>query len=157
MGRVALAQDSWPQAVACGSILDGRTRQRIGKVPTLLWSTPDWVVGLPSAPQIWARSRLPTHDASLKKALRTLTIKKTRESFEGAIRIPSRASSFLFNDLEFLRIPRKSLQFLASLFSIPTTPASSLSLSNGLANSLRHCGFFPGARDSLRIAGHKPV
>jgi hypothetical protein len=36
-----------------------------------------------------------------------------RGSFERAIRIPLRPSLFLFNDLEFLRIPRKSLKFLS--------------------------------------------
>ena len=35
------------------------------------------------------------------------------------------ASSFLFNDLEFLVIPRKSLRFLTLLFSIPTAPTKS--------------------------------
>jgi hypothetical protein len=49
-----------------------------------------------------------------------------RGSFEGAIRIPLRASSFLFNDLVFLRIPRKSLKFLTSVFSIPTARSSHL-------------------------------
>ncbi len=38
------------------------------------------------------------------------------------MRIPLRAPSFLFNDLAFLRIPRKSLKFLQLLFSIPTAP-----------------------------------
>jgi hypothetical protein len=45
-----------------------------------------------------------------------------RGSFEGAIRIPLRALLFLFNDLAFPRIPRNSLKFLRSLFSIPTAP-----------------------------------
>ena len=36
------------------------------------------------------------------------------------------ALSFLFNDLVFLRIPRKSLKFLTSLFSIPTAPTKNL-------------------------------
>ena len=45
-----------------------------------------------------------------------------RGSFEGAIRIPLRALSFLFSDLAFLCIPCKSLKFLPSLFSISTTP-----------------------------------
>jgi hypothetical protein len=47
-------------------------------------------------------------------------IGKERGSFEGAIRISCHALSFLFNDLAFLGIPRKSLKFHASLFSIPT-------------------------------------
>ena len=47
-----------------------------------------------------------------------------RGSFEGAIRISLRALSFLFNDLAFLCIPRKSLKFLTSLFSIPTAPTN---------------------------------
>jgi len=47
-----------------------------------------------------------------------------RGSFEGAIRIPLHASSFFFNDLVFLVIPRKSLKFLTPLFSIPTAPTS---------------------------------
>jgi hypothetical protein len=36
------------------------------------------------------------------------------------------ASSFLFNDLAFLVIPRKSLKFLTLLFSIPTAQAAFL-------------------------------
>jgi hypothetical protein len=47
-----------------------------------------------------------------------------RGSFEGAKRIPLRALMFLFNDLAFLRIPRKSLKFHSSLFSIPTGPSN---------------------------------
>jgi hypothetical protein len=47
-----------------------------------------------------------------------------RGSFEGAIRIPLHALSFLFNDLAFLVIPRKSLKFLTLLFSVPTASAS---------------------------------
>jgi hypothetical protein len=46
-------------------------------------------------------------------------MEEIRGSFEGAIRIPLRSSSFLFNDLGFLAIPRKSLKFLMLLFSIP--------------------------------------
>jgi len=42
---------------------------------------------------------------------------------EGAIRIPLHASSFFFNDLVFLVIPRKSLKFLTPLFSIFTAQA----------------------------------
>jgi len=34
-----------------------------------------------------------------------------RGSFEGAIRIPLRSPLFIFNDLMFLRIPRKSADF----------------------------------------------
>jgi hypothetical protein len=48
-------------------------------------------------------------------------IRRRRGSFEGAIRMPLRSSLFLFNDLVFLRIPRKSLKFLTSLFSLPTS------------------------------------
>ena len=51
-------------------------------------------------------------------------LEEKRGSFEGAIRIPLHASSFLFNDLAFLVIPRKSLRFLAALFSIPTAPTN---------------------------------
>jgi len=47
-------------------------------------------------------------------------LEEKRGSFEGAIRIPLHASSFFFNDLVFLVIPRKSLKFLTPLFSIPT-------------------------------------
>jgi hypothetical protein len=49
-------------------------------------------------------------------------LEEKRGSFEGAIRIPLHASSFFFNDLAFLVIPRKSLKFLTPLFSIPTAP-----------------------------------
>jgi hypothetical protein len=49
-------------------------------------------------------------------------LEEKRGSFEGAIRIPLPASSFFFNDLVFLVIPRKSLKFLTPLFSIPTAP-----------------------------------
>jgi len=49
-------------------------------------------------------------------------LEEKRGSFEGAIRIPLHASSFFFNDLVFLVIPRKSLKFLTPLFSIPTAP-----------------------------------
>jgi hypothetical protein len=44
-------------------------------------------------------------------------LEEKRGSFEGAIRIPLHASSFFFNDLVFLAIPRKSLKFLTPLFS----------------------------------------
>jgi hypothetical protein len=47
--------------------------------------------------------------------------KEKRGSFEGAIRIPLHASLFLFIDLAFLAIPRKSFGFLTLLFSIPNT------------------------------------
>jgi len=47
-------------------------------------------------------------------------LEEERGSFEGAIRTPPHASSFFFNDLAFLVIPRKSLKFLTPLFSIPT-------------------------------------
>jgi len=49
-------------------------------------------------------------------------LEEERGSFEGAIRTPPHASSFFFNDLAFLVIPRKSLKFLTPLFSIPTAP-----------------------------------
>ena len=51
-------------------------------------------------------------------------LEERRGSFEGAIRIPLHASSFFFNDLAFLVIPRKSLKFLTPLFSIPTAPTN---------------------------------
>jgi hypothetical protein len=47
---------------------------------------------------------------------------KMRGSFKGAIRIPLRALMLFFNGLALLRIPRKSLKFHSSLFSIPTAP-----------------------------------
>jgi hypothetical protein len=47
-------------------------------------------------------------------------VREKRGSFEGAIRIPLRSPSFLFNDLVFLGIPRKSLKFRQLLFSIST-------------------------------------
>jgi len=49
-------------------------------------------------------------------------LEEERGSFEEAIRTPPHASSFFFNDLAFLVIPRKSLKFLTPLFSIPTAP-----------------------------------
>src|SRR5271170_2483061 len=55
---------------------------------------------------------------------RISTPEKKRGSFGGAIRIPLHALSFLFNDLTFLRVPRKSLKFHSSLFSIPTAPTN---------------------------------
>jgi hypothetical protein len=51
---------------------------------------------------------------------------QNRGSFEGAIRIPLRALLFLFNDLAFLRNPRKSLKFHWILFSIATDPTNDL-------------------------------
>jgi len=51
-------------------------------------------------------------------------LEEKRGSFEGAIRIPLHASSFFFNDLVFLVIPRKSLKLLTPLFSIPTAPTN---------------------------------
>jgi len=59
-------------------------------------------------------------------------LEEKRGSFEGAIRIPLHASSFFFNDLAFLVIPRKSLRFLAALFSIPTAPTKPSLLFNEL-------------------------
>jgi hypothetical protein len=56
------------------------------------------------------------------KAVESQQIRENRGSFKGAIRIPLRALMFLFNDLAYLCIPRKSLKFLALLFSIPTAP-----------------------------------
>src|SRR6266849_10160059 len=60
--------------------------------------------------------------------MRISTPEEKRGSFEGAIRIPLRALSFLFNDLAFLGIPRKSLKFLTLLFSIPTARTHQLAL-----------------------------
>ena len=50
-------------------------------------------------------------------------IEKNRGSIEGAgaIRIPLRALSLLFNDLAFRRIPCSSLKLLSSLFSVSTS------------------------------------
>jgi hypothetical protein len=59
-------------------------------------------------------------------------LEEKRGSFEGAIRIPLHASSFFFNDLVFLVIPRKSLKFLTPLFSIPTAPTKASLFFNGL-------------------------
>jgi hypothetical protein len=53
-------------------------------------------------------------------------IDEMRGSFGGAIRIPLRALSFLFNDLVFPGISCKSLKFLILLFSIATDPANDL-------------------------------
>jgi hypothetical protein len=53
------------------------------------------------------------------------------------MRIPLRASSFLFNNLAFLRIPRKSLKFLTLLFSIPTAPTNHLLDGLGLNENTR--------------------
>src|SRR5260370_2628210 len=51
--------------------------------------------------------------------------KEKRGSFEGAIRLPLPASLFLFIDLAFLAIPRKSFGFPTLLFSsIPTAPTN---------------------------------
>src|SRR6266481_3285076 len=47
---------------------------------------------------------------------------RKRGSFRGAIRIPLHALLFLFNDLAFPLIPRKSWKFLTLLFSISTAP-----------------------------------
>lgn len=47
-----------------------------------------------------------------------------RVSIKGAIRIPLRPPSFLFNDLVFLRIPRKSLKSLLLLFLKTHRPCS---------------------------------
>ena len=63
---------------------------------------------------------------------KNLKHKKKRGSFEGAIRIPVHSSSFLFNDLVFLRIPRKSLKFLTLLFSIRTAPTNISFITNSL-------------------------
>jgi hypothetical protein len=67
----------------------------------------------------WARSR---HSLQAVDEKRISSTKEKRGSFEGAIRIPLNASLFLFNDLAFLRIPRKSFRFPTLLFSIPTAP-----------------------------------
>ena len=53
-------------------------------------------------------------------------LEEERGSFEGAIRIPLHASSFFFNDLVFLVIPRKSLRFLTPLFRKPTALTAGL-------------------------------
>jgi hypothetical protein len=55
-------------------------------------------------------------------------------SFAGARRISVRALLFLFNDLTFLRTPRKSLKFLPSLFKHPTTRST-----DNLLNAVRAC------------------
>src|SRR5260370_36156334 len=80
-------------------------------------------VGLPSVPRILGPSRL-SYAGQWRKnhRQRNSMTKESRGSFEGAIRIPLHASLFLFNDLPFLRIPRKSLKFPTLLFSIPTAP-----------------------------------
>lgn len=54
-----------------------------------------------------------------------------RGSFEGAIRVPLRALSFLFNDIAFLCIPRKSLKFHWFLFSIATIPTNHIQRQRG--------------------------
>ena len=64
----------------------------------------------------------PETDAIFEVGERFHGANEKRGSFEGAIRIPLRSPSFLFNDFMFLRIPRKSLKSHSSLFSIPTTP-----------------------------------
>jgi len=64
-------------------------------------------------------------------------LEEKRGSFEGAIRIPLHASSFFFNDLVFLVIPRKSLKFLTPLFSIPTAPTNHPSDWSGLNKNAR--------------------
>ncbi len=71
-----------------------------------------------------------------------------RGSFEGAIRIPLHASSFFFNDLVFLVIPRKSLKFLAPLFSIPTAPTNQLPVQTGISQN--------PVLDSFQIADNSP-
>jgi len=50
--------------------------------------------------------------------------RKNEGALRGAIRTPPHASSFFFNDLAFLVIPRKSLKFLTPLFSVPTDRVS---------------------------------
>jgi hypothetical protein len=82
------------------------------------WRCPNEVSACHPCRESWARSRLSSravHEESQQP-------EKKRGSSEGAIRIPLRASLFLFNDLGFLHVPGKSLKFLASLFSIPTAP-----------------------------------
>jgi hypothetical protein len=81
-------------------------------------------------------------------------LEEKRGSFEGAIRIPLHASSFLFNDLAFLVIPRKFLRFLTPLFSVPTDRASlqlkteKLQFFRGASRSR-----FNGGRRILRMNG----
>jgi hypothetical protein len=48
---------------------------------------------------------------------------RKRGSLKGAVKVPLRVSSFLFNALAFRSTPRKSLKSLSLLFSIPTAPA----------------------------------
>ena len=60
----------------------------------------------------------------MDEEIKYLKPSEERGSFEGAIRIPLHSPLFLFSDLEFLRIPRKSLKFHSSLFSIPTAPTN---------------------------------
>ena len=64
-----------------------------------------------------------------------------RGSFEGALRIPLRSPSFLFNDLVFPRIPRKSLKFRRFLFRSPPPLPILLLKAKGFRN--RHRRPFP--------------
>lgn len=66
----------------------------------------------------------------MKKRCGLSAIEKTRGSFEGAIRIPLRALSFLFNDLAFPGLPANSLKFLTSLLSLP--PLANFLIANAL-------------------------
>lgn len=67
-----------------------------------------------------------------------------RGSFKGAIRICLRFLSFLFNDVVFLHIPRKSPRSLRLLFSFPTAPTSIFFLHNVL-------WFFEGPQGAINV------
>ena len=47
---------------------------------------------------------------------------KNEGSVKGAIGFPLRSLPFLFNDVALPRVPRKSMESLALVFSIPTAP-----------------------------------
>ena len=79
----------------------------------------------------WARSRHLLQIVDEEAESENLKPKGKRGSFEGAIRIPLHASLFLFIDLAFLAIPRKSFGFLTLLFSIPTAPTKASFFSIG--------------------------
>lgn len=71
--------------------------------------------------EICARSRRCIQGGEFEKTYNGIKkYQKKRGSSEGATRMPLRSLMLFFNDLALLRIPRKSLKFLASLFSIPT-------------------------------------
>ena len=74
--------------------------------------------------------------------MRISSPKEKRGSFEGAIRIPLHASLFLFIDLAFLAIPRKSFGFLTLLFSIPTAPTNKINSKTKGSERFRRNPFF---------------